>query len=133
MVDPEGSERQFLMDKVEFRVRPVTRYILTKFSERNLVGAGTQHSVETVGEFGNAARANAVGRAMHKEIPGATFTPSDGPTEVNGHQQFAIVERGFDVNARVYYAGTLDEAEEAKQAAARGHGGEWAIFSRAAR
>ena len=118
------------MDKTEFRVRPVTRYILTKYSQHS-TPESRSGSLETVGEFHNAAQADAVGRAMHLAIPGATFAPSDGPLEFNGPRKFVIVARGFEVDTKAYYASTQDEADRVKADAERGHGCEFAVFSAA--
>lgn len=54
--------------QIEYRVRPVTRYVVTRFhsGERS---AGC----ETCGEFDNMQRANTVAEALHKSEQGSSF------------------------------------------------------------
>lgn len=48
-------------EKIEYRVRPVTRYIVTRFEQGNFAGAVSQ-----MGEFDNHDIAYAVGYALAK-------------------------------------------------------------------
>jgi len=52
------------MDKIEYRVRPVTRYIVTRYHNE---GDGGSAGVETKGEFDNADIAYEVGYALCKD------------------------------------------------------------------
>ena len=51
------------MQKLEYRVRPVTRYVVTRFHQDETGGAG----VETKGEFGNEAVAYEVAYALCRD------------------------------------------------------------------
>jgi hypothetical protein len=54
------------MTKVEYRIRPVTRYVVTRYHEQ---GDGSRHmgaGCESKGEFDNAETAYAVGYALAK-------------------------------------------------------------------
>ena len=50
--------------KIEYRVRPVTRYVVTRFYE---TGSGTSGGVETLGEYDNQDLAYQVGYALAKQ------------------------------------------------------------------
>lgn len=52
------------MEKIEYRVRPVTRYIVSRFEERD--GGGTSGSSRQQGEYDNADVAYQVGYALAK-------------------------------------------------------------------
>jgi hypothetical protein len=52
-----------MMKTIEYRVRPVTRYVVTRFHRDDEGGAG---GVETVGEYGNEQTAYDVGYALCK-------------------------------------------------------------------
>lgn len=49
------------MDKIEYRVRPVTRYIVTRYEEK---GGAASNSVRMAGEYDNAEIAYEVGYAL---------------------------------------------------------------------
>ena len=50
--------------KIEYRVRPVTRYVVTRYYE---YAAGTGGGVETLGEYDNQELAYQVGYALAKQ------------------------------------------------------------------
>jgi hypothetical protein len=54
----------------EYRVRAVTRYVVTHFMSTDKPGSGT--SVQ-YGEFPNIDQADVVGRALNEANPGSTF------------------------------------------------------------
>lgn len=56
--------------KVEFKVKPVTRYIVTKFTEEHQISANTYQasSSEICGEFDNYKKANIVCEALSKSL-----------------------------------------------------------------
>ncbi len=60
------------MRKVEYRVRPVTRYVLTKFEDGE-DGDRRWGGCETIGEFVNIDSADRVGIAMRESDRGSTF------------------------------------------------------------
>jgi hypothetical protein len=66
------------MKSVEFRVRPVTRFVLTRYSSHN-DGHSCGGSLETLGEFDNEAYAREVMRVMELEAYWAERR-GDGPT-----------------------------------------------------
>lgn len=52
--------------KVEYRIRPVTRYVVTRYHEQGLHGQYVGAGSEQKGEFDNADTAYAVGYALAK-------------------------------------------------------------------
>lgn len=56
---------------IEYRVRPVTRYIITRYESTENVG-----SVGTVGEFTNVRSANRICEALAATEGGATAFPA---------------------------------------------------------
>lgn len=134
------------MQTNEFRVRPVTRFVLTHYSADD---EEQRSATRTVGEFPNVESAEEVGVALQALVPGSTLTTIDGRQaeyppralaaamvvriHVNqpagDHKHFAIVKRGFDVETKAYFAETEPEAKEMKERAEREHGCEFRIFS----
>jgi hypothetical protein len=55
----------------EYRVRPVTRYIVTHFQDNLETGVGA--ASVAYGEFPNIDQADTVGRALSAANPGSTF------------------------------------------------------------
>lgn len=63
------------MDKIEYRVRPVTRYIVTRYEEK---GGASQAAVRMASEFDNADTAYEVGYALCKaEHDRLGYAPGD--------------------------------------------------------
>lgn len=120
----------------EFRVRPVTRYVLTHYTS-GPDGSG----VETVGEFQNVEQAERVGFNLCALLPGSTIRTIDGrepewPTEllrraISAQERlYVIVGRGFDPGTTAYYAYNEQEAEQRRIEAEAKHGQEFRVFSR---
>lgn len=69
------------MEKIEYRVRPVTRYIVTRYQASPTIDGTLNRAIgksETKGEFDNAETAYAVGYALCKEEHERLgFPPSD--------------------------------------------------------
>jgi hypothetical protein len=51
------------VENIEYRVRPVTRYIVTRYESQNEEGSG---SIRTMGEYDNHTVAHEVGYALCK-------------------------------------------------------------------
>lgn len=60
------------MKTVEYRVRPVTRYVVTRFESDSLTGSS---AVETLGEFSNEWYASRVRTALESADPGGDALP----------------------------------------------------------
>ncbi|MCK9544762.1 MAG: hypothetical protein M0R03_22325 [Novosphingobium sp.] len=56
----------------EFRVRAVTRYVVTHYRQS---ADGSSTSCSSIGNFDNLESANKVGESLATVIPGAKFTP----------------------------------------------------------
>lgn len=54
------------MDKIEYRVRPVTRYIITRFESRNETGGKGSCGSSVLGEHNNEETAREVAYALCK-------------------------------------------------------------------
>lgn len=68
---------------VEFRVRKVTRYVVTRYHESFQDGkdgnsVGATGGIRTIGPFDNIKDANEVAAALHRAEPGSTLMPLDG-------------------------------------------------------
>lgn len=123
----------------EFRVRPVTRYALTHYLREE----GARGSCREIGEFSSVERAEEVGVALQSLVPGSTLTTIVGRTPgypppalaaamavraEPKYSQYVIVERGFDVETRAYYADWGTQAEEYRDQLQKHTGREWRIF-----
>lgn len=115
------------MKTISYRVRPVTRFNLTRGESDPTTGSG---GVGSVGEFDNPQAAEEVGRALAAQTEGATFYPLDGEIEYTPYRQYVIVERGFDVDAKAFYAEYPQQAQEYKQQLEAHYGREFRVFSR---
>lgn len=98
------------MKTTEIRVRPVIRHAVTRFTSEDRAA-----SSECVGEFNNEAYAEEVAQALR-----AAHKP----------KQYAIVERGFDVATRVWYAEDQAEAEAYRAQLQEHFGSEFRIYDR---
>jgi hypothetical protein len=130
------------MQTNEFRVRPVTRFVLTHYQQDAQQGG----SLRNVGEFDNVEAAEEVGVAIQALVPGSTLTTIDGrqaayPPPVLAAAmavrtqpllEFVIVQRGFETEtkAKAYYAETRQEAEACQASAEKEFGVEFRIFER---
>lgn len=131
------------MQENEFRVRPVTRYVLTHYNLNDGKGA-----VRNVGEFPNVESAEEVAVALQALVPGSTLTTIDGrqaeypPKALAAamavrHEaeelEYVIVERSFDPDAKAYYADCVDHAESHRMQLEAHYRREFRVFSRAIR
>lgn len=57
----------------EFRVRAVTRFVVTHFTATNYGNGRMSGGSEQYGEFPNIYQAEAVAKALHQTSPGSTF------------------------------------------------------------
>jgi hypothetical protein len=57
----------------EYRVRPITRYIVTHFHSENDGNGSNSGGCQECGEFSNEAQANRMGAALSMFDPGSTF------------------------------------------------------------
>jgi hypothetical protein len=92
------------MSTVEIRVRPVIRHIVTRFTEERTSAQDKapaySRKLETLGEFDNEAQAEEVAAALRAG---------------EGEHCYAVVQAtGGDIDAEVYYAYDLAEAEQMK-------------------
>lgn len=101
------------MRTVEYRVRPVERYVVTKYESSEDAGSGCT----TVGEYQNAELASAAKSAFESAEQAKTRM-----------SQFVVVQRGFDPITSAYYANTMEEAESFAEQFTKLHGGEWRIY-----
>lgn len=60
------------MRTIEYRVRPVTRYVVTRFENDTDTGSG---AIETLGEFDNEGYAQRVKAALERHDPDAEPLP----------------------------------------------------------
>ncbi|HEY5850874.1 MAG TPA: hypothetical protein VIT62_08945 [Lysobacter sp.] len=106
------------MVKVEYRVRPVVRYVVTRWhqelDDRGCSGAGC----ETVGEYPNEEVAERVLRALEAD------ERAKGPD-----RQYAIVQHSFEPEAKVLYAYGIAEAIARRDRLNDEGGGSWRIFA----
>ena len=113
---------------VEYQVRPVNRYVVTRYEsiteDSGLCSGGSQ----VVGEFDSAPAAAKVMEAMKASDP--FFKPP--PSEVRGENQYVIVERSFEIAAMCFYAYTEAEAIATRDECMQKYGCEFRIFSRPA-
>lgn len=58
---------------IEYRVRPVTRYVVTRYHRESRSNGNESGGCEGCGEFDNMQRANTVAEALHKAEDGSTF------------------------------------------------------------
>jgi len=108
------------MVTTEYRVRPVQRYVLTKYTSTTSDDAGVAlvGGSHPIGEFDNLERALSAKEAfeaIRESIP--------------GHKElFAVVERGFDIITQVFYADTKESAEALAKEMFQKTGNEWRVF-----
>lgn len=105
-----------MMVKVEYRVRPVVRYVVTRWhqelDDRGCSGAGC----ETVGEFPNEEAAECVRNALEA-----------GAKLISASSQYAVVQHSFEPDAKVFYAYGMAEAAQMLHKL-NNEGGSWRIF-----
>jgi hypothetical protein len=72
------------MNENEYRVRAVTRYIITHFYDQPMGDGLNKCGSEQFGEFPNIEQADAVGRALQAANPGSTFATIEDRREPRG-------------------------------------------------
>lgn len=99
------------MSTVEIRVRPVTRYVVTRFESDNYPNrGGGSASSSSLGEFDNTANADRVAMAIKRTEPNARVVTSDGEVHDSARTHYAIIGAKLDdVFTPVMYA--YDEAD----------------------
>lgn len=102
------------MSEIEIRVRPVVRYVITRYSCAPEKGAPS--SCETLGEFDSEAYAEQVAEALR--------AGAEKPL------QYAILKRNFDQETLAVYAEELEQAEMYRRQLEAEHGCEFRIYSR---
>ena len=111
------------MSTVEYRVRPVERFVVTKYTS----GPNTGVCV-TLGEFPNLDTATTVKNAFElteglaKPYMQEHLPPSDDETK------YVVVCRGFDVQTMALYASGKEQADRTREVSEAKYGGEWRIF-----
>ena len=111
------------MSNVEYRVRPVERFVVTKY-ESSEKGS----SCCTLGEFPNIETATTVKNAFECSDGLAKPQPVEHLPPSNDNRHYAIVCHGFDVQTMVFYATGKDQADRTKEVSELKYGGEWRIF-----
>jgi uncharacterized protein YtpQ (UPF0354 family) len=102
------------MKQVEYRVRPVVRYVVTHWYDfGNTGGCGP------VGEFDNEQAAERVAAALS-----ATDPDSERP---NG---FLLIQDTHEVETKAFFAHSLTEARELRTKLEDSHGGTWLLVER---
>ncbi|MEN5063578.1 hypothetical protein [Achromobacter aegrifaciens] len=64
---------------VEYQVRPVTRYIITRYHNETTPTGDASGGVETIGEFDNQVKAELIARALVEKEVGAKYIPAPEP------------------------------------------------------
>lgn len=99
------------MSTVEIRVRPVTRYVVTRFESS---GAGASSS--RLGEFDNTANADRVAMAIKQMEPHARVVTSDGQVHDPVETVYAVIGRTVgEIQTPVMYAYNQDGLDQASQ------------------
>lgn len=102
--------------KVEYKVRPLERYNLTRYEENydirtdKPIGA----SCNTIGVFDTEATANFVKDSLESTV----------------EQKWVIVEDSFETNGIIYYSYTKQDAEEMRKKLEIEHNKAFTVFSR---
>lgn len=103
------------MEHVEFRVRPVIRHVVTRFSSRN-DGEGVSASCGPLGEFDNEGYADIVVEALRERV---------------APRVYAVVQETLgDETAIVHYAYDEAQADARKQDLEQRTGKSFRIYSR---
>lgn len=112
-----------MTDKIEIRVRPVQRHLVTMWHE--------SFGSRVIGEFESPTIADEVALALQAKTPRATVVGSDGAVKAGSEREFVIVGLGVDdVKNVAFFAYSEEEAEKACKDAELGHGRDFAVFSR---
>ena len=115
------------MATVEYRVRPVERYVVTKYTTVN----DSTGSCVTLGEFPNLETATTVKHAFEYSAGNCPPKPTECLPPSLDQRKFAVICHGFDVQTMVFYATGKDQAERTKEVSELKYGGEWQLFEQA--
>lgn len=111
------------MNAVEFRVRTVSRYIVTKYEWPD-VPQVTAGKSSLIGEFDSTPMAEAVATALHESTPNSRLS-------MDTQREYVVVAvHTYKVDTLAYFAHSLKEAEQIKEKAESDHGTEFRIYSR---
>lgn len=72
------------MNTIEYRVRAIKRYVITRFHSEDAGDGRGQAGSETLGQFDNLATANRVATALHIAEPGSAFSTIEDDREPLG-------------------------------------------------
>lgn len=112
-----------MTDKIEIRVRPVQRHLVTVWVE----SAGSR----LIGEFESPTIADEVAAALQAKTPGAMVVNSEGAVTLGAQLEYVIVAALHEVENLVYFAYSEEDAQRAKAEAEDRHLLEFRIFARA--
>jgi hypothetical protein len=101
---------------IEYRVRPVQRFVVTKFHSYTHPDGLCATGSEVLGEFPSIEQAEQAKQAFEA----AGKAPDD----------FVILQRSYDVATSVYHSRDRAEAEKMASELAAKHGGEWSVYGR---
>lgn len=108
------------MKTVEIRVRPVTRWNITRHESDPEHGAG---GCESLGEYDSERQANDMALAMKAQEPMARVVTSDGAVHDPEQIEYTIIGRTFEVQAPVYYAYSPEDVKKTIERATQEHPG----------
>lgn len=106
------------MEQVEYRVRPVVRYVVTRWYSGQHPEGGNYGGCETIGEYDCESAAERVYKALEA-----------GEKASDPRRQYAVVQSTFEPDAQVFYAYGLAEATATRDRL-NAEGGEWRIFAK---
>lgn len=110
----------------EFKIRPVTRYLLTEYKENKKDRSG---SSGIVGEYPSIESAERIGNALCKANYDSTFTTYSESPKKESSIYAILAKHTFKVENLVYFAYSYDEAVRLKNKAEAEHNKEFKIFS----
>lgn len=120
---PRNQKEIAMTEKIEVRVRPVQRHLVTVWVE----GAGSR----LIGEFESPTIADEVAAALQAKTPGAMVVNSEGAVTPGAQLEYVIVAAHMhEVENLAYFAYSEAEAERAKAEAEDRHGAEFRIYCR---
>lgn len=103
---------------IEYRVRPVVRYVVTRFAREDLPSGNCVAGSSTCGEFDNEQQAESVKAALEASDPDMPRT--------NG---FLLVKDTHEVDTKAFFAHSLTEARQMKAELEAG-GESWLLTTR---
>lgn len=117
-----------MSDFVELRVRPVTRYVVTRY---NRDGETRLSSSGVMGEFQNADLANAMALCMKAQEPLARVVTSEGMIHDPVETEWIVTKlHSYENPNEVWFARDEEDAIRLRDEKEAATGTEWACFSR---